>query len=84
MATVALEITEQSSRKDLPAWGRAMSDHVIAAAGTDKPTGVRWKIFFLLLFLVSVNYIDRASLSDRKSTRLNSSHLARSRMPSSA
>ena len=42
-----------------------MSDQVIAAAATStvKPTGVRWKIFFLLLFLVSVNYIDRASLS---------------------
>jgi MFS transporter, ACS family, D-galactonate transporter len=40
-----------------------MSDQVIAAAGVVKPTGVRWKIFFLLLFLVSVNYIDRASLS---------------------
>jgi MFS family permease len=40
-----------------------MSDQVIAAAGAVKPTGVRWKIFFLLLFLVSVNYIDRASLS---------------------
>lgn len=40
-----------------------MSDQVIAAAGVGKPTSVRWKIFFLLLFLVSVNYIDRASLS---------------------
>jgi MFS transporter, ACS family, D-galactonate transporter len=40
-----------------------MSDQVIAAAGAVKPTSVRWKIFFLLLFLVSVNYIDRASLS---------------------
>src|SRR5579864_3037169 len=44
-------------------WGRAMSEQVIAAAGAVKPTSVRWKIFFLLLFLVSVNYIDRASLS---------------------
>jgi len=40
-----------------------MSEQVIAAAGAVKPTSVRWKIFFLLLFLVSVNYIDRASLS---------------------
>ena len=40
-----------------------MSNQAIAAAAADKPTGVRWKIFFLLLFLVSVNYIDRASLS---------------------
>jgi ACS family D-galactonate transporter-like MFS transporter len=42
---------------------RAMSDQVIVAAGVARPTSVRWKIFFLLLFLVSVNYIDRASLS---------------------
>jgi MFS transporter, ACS family, D-galactonate transporter len=42
-----------------------MSDQasVIAAAGTAKPTGVRWNIFFLMLFLISINYIDRASLS---------------------
>jgi MFS transporter, ACS family, D-galactonate transporter len=40
-----------------------MSEQIIAAAGAVKPTSVRWKIFFLLLFLVSVNYIDRASLS---------------------
>ncbi len=42
-----------------------MSDHVSALAATDaaKPTGVRWNIFFLMLFLISINYIDRASLS---------------------
>jgi ACS family D-galactonate transporter-like MFS transporter len=42
-----------------------MSDLVsaIEATGTLKRTGVRWKIFVLMLFLVSVNYIDRASLS---------------------
>ena len=42
-----------------------MSDHAsaIAATGAAKPTGVRWNIFFLMLFLVSINYIDRASLS---------------------
>ena len=40
-----------------------MSDQVIAAAGAVKATRVRWKIFLLMLFLVSVNYIDRASLS---------------------
>jgi ACS family D-galactonate transporter-like MFS transporter len=32
-------------------------------AQTIRMTGVRWKIFFLLLTLVSVNYIDRAALS---------------------
>src|SRR6202045_5384650 len=42
-----------------------MSNAVSAIAATDvaKPTGVRWNIFFLMLFLVSINYIDRASLS---------------------
>src|SRR5579862_6373459 len=40
-----------------------MSEQVATASGAVKPTSVRWKIFFLLLFLVSVNYIDRASLS---------------------
>src|SRR5580692_9951577 len=42
-----------------------MSNAVSAIAATDvaKPTGVRWKIFLLMLMLVSVNYIDRASLS---------------------
>lgn len=28
-----------------------------------KRTNVRWKIFFLMLFLIAINYIDRASLS---------------------
>lgn len=32
-------------------------------AGEVKPTRVRWTIFLLLLLLVSINYIDRASLS---------------------
>ncbi|GAB2891797.1 MFS transporter [Paralcaligenes ginsengisoli] len=27
------------------------------------PTRVRWKIFFLMLFLVTINYVDRASIS---------------------
>src|SRR6201991_3034285 len=42
-----------------------MSNQVSATAaiGADKPTGVRWNIFLLMLFLISINYIDRASLS---------------------
>jgi MFS transporter, ACS family, D-galactonate transporter len=42
-----------------------MSEQVsaIAATGVVKATGVRWKIFLLMLFLISINYIDRASLS---------------------
>jgi MFS transporter, ACS family, D-galactonate transporter len=34
-----------------------------ATIGAVKPTGVRWNIFLLMLFLISINYIDRASLS---------------------
>jgi ACS family D-galactonate transporter-like MFS transporter len=33
------------------------------AAPTAAPTTVRWKIFLMMLFLISINYIDRASLS---------------------
>jgi MFS transporter, ACS family, D-galactonate transporter len=42
-----------------------MSSQVSATAAISvvKPTGVRWNIFFLMLFLISINYIDRASLS---------------------
>jgi ACS family D-galactonate transporter-like MFS transporter len=28
-----------------------------------RPSTVRWKIFLMMLFLISINYIDRASLS---------------------
>ena len=34
-----------------------------SAAAAAAPTKVRWKIFLMMLFLISVNYIDRASLS---------------------
>ena len=37
-----------------------------ASAATDQaaaPTKVRWKIFLMMLMLISINYIDRASLS---------------------
>ncbi|WP_245475665.1 MFS transporter [Bradyrhizobium sp. Leo170] len=42
-----------------------MSEQVsaIGATGAVRPTGVRWNIFLLMLFLISINYIDRASLS---------------------
>src|SRR5690349_17599105 len=36
---------------------------VAAADSTVAPTKVRWKIFLMMLFLISINYIDRASLS---------------------
>ncbi|HET8747099.1 MAG TPA: MFS transporter [Ramlibacter sp.] len=37
--------------------------HASAAAATAAPTRVRWKIFLMMLLLISINYIDRASLS---------------------
>jgi ACS family D-galactonate transporter-like MFS transporter len=40
----------------------ATSPAVVATA-TATMTSVRWKIFFAMLFLISINYIDRASLS---------------------
>ena len=33
------------------------------ASGAIAPTKVRWKIFLMMLMLISINYIDRASLS---------------------
>ena len=30
---------------------------------TQKPTGVRWRVFFALLILVTINYVDRAVIS---------------------
>ena len=35
----------------------------VAAQLTAERTSVRWKIFLMMLFLISINYIDRASLS---------------------
>jgi ACS family D-galactonate transporter-like MFS transporter len=35
----------------------------ISAHVTARTSSVRWKIFLLMLFLISINYIDRASLS---------------------
>ncbi|SOZ97506.1 putative transporter, MFS family; putative Sugar phosphate permease [Cupriavidus taiwanensis] len=34
-----------------------------ATALTEAKTSVRWKIFLMMLFLIAINYIDRASLS---------------------
>jgi ACS family D-galactonate transporter-like MFS transporter len=36
---------------------------VIPAKVSEQKTAVRWKIFVLMLFLITINYIDRASLS---------------------
>lgn len=48
--------------KDLPA-GSAQAAEMAGAPATPARTSVRWKIFWLLLLLSSINYIDRASLS---------------------
>lgn len=34
-----------------------------AIAGKGEKTSVRWKIFFMMLLLITINYVDRASLS---------------------
>jgi ACS family D-galactonate transporter-like MFS transporter len=36
---------------------------VIPAEVSEQKTAVRWKIFVLMLFLITINYVDRASLS---------------------
>ena len=39
-------------------------DHALSASFADKAASrVRWRIFLMMLFLISINYIDRASLS---------------------
>src|SRR6266478_5708010 len=46
--------------------GRISRETMISSAeamAVEPKTGVRWKIFFVLLSLVAINYIDRASLS---------------------
>jgi ACS family D-galactonate transporter-like MFS transporter len=40
-----------------------VSVNIKTAAGAELKTTVRWKIFFVLLLLVTINYVDRASLS---------------------
>lgn len=40
-----------------------MSSHGDTPSVLPHRSGVRWRIFFLLLLLVSINYVDRASLS---------------------
>jgi ACS family D-galactonate transporter-like MFS transporter len=41
----------------------ALSSHHAKAFEASQRTGVRWRIFLLMLLLVSINYIDRASIS---------------------
>ncbi len=50
-----------------PAAAAAASPRTAAATatsgGADKPTKVRWRLFVLLLVLVTLNYVDRGSIS---------------------
>jgi MFS transporter, ACS family, D-galactonate transporter len=41
----------------------ALSPHRSEALALARRTGVRWRIFLLMLMLISINYVDRASLS---------------------
>ena len=41
----------------------SVSVNIETVAGAELKTTVRWKIFFVLLLLVTINYVDRASLS---------------------
>jgi MFS transporter, ACS family, D-galactonate transporter len=41
----------------------ALSPHHVDAVTVARRTGVRWRIFLLMLMLIAINYIDRASLS---------------------
>lgn len=42
---------------------RAAPEVPVAGEAAGPRSGVRWRIFLLMLFLISINYIDRASLS---------------------
>ena len=59
---------------------------VSMAATPDEPAGTapQEKEWTLLVFLNGHNNLDSYGKADRKSTRLNSSHVSESRMPSSA
>lgn len=46
-----------------------------AVKGAQVKTGIRWKIFYLLLVLVTLNYIDRAALSVAMPTIAKEFHL---------
>ena len=62
--------------------GAAMHDHVRAVASEPKRIHTAW--WLVLLLAVSLLAMLAWLWLDRKSTRLNSSHIQKSRMPSSA
>ncbi len=46
-----------------PSTTTALRSPAALAGDPAAPTKVRWKIFLMMLFLISINYVDRASLS---------------------
>ena len=73
---------------DVSTWGWIMMiwGALLFFAGYGLLSGATWARWFAIL-LVSVNILAELGFSggsDRKSTRLNSSHIQKSRMPSSA
>ena len=84
-------------RDELPYWCQLDYDYIGAPWFTDEPDGSKkiWRIgnggfslrkvqTFLECLNQKVFYYDLSLFLDRKSTRLNSSHIQKSRMPSSA
>lgn len=49
--------------RDSPSTTAVLQGTATVADASAAPTKVRWKIFLMMLFLISINYIDRASLS---------------------
>ena len=49
--------------RDSPNTTAALQSPAALAGDNAAPTTVRWKIFLMMLFLISINYVDRASLS---------------------
>src|SRR4051794_25949462 len=63
-ATISLSLSFVRSRTfSIRRETMAANVAAVAPIATAKPSSVRWKIFLLMLFLISINYIDRASLS---------------------
>ncbi|MGN6405565.1 MFS transporter, partial [Sinomonas sp.] len=52
-----------SLQEETPPQGSAEAAEAPAEAPVAKRTNVRWKLFVLLLVLVTVNYVDRGSIS---------------------
>lgn len=60
------------------------STRPVDAVGALAPTQVRWRIFLLMLMLITINYIDRASISVAMPAISNSSTSALRRRASSS